>query len=269
MPNFDLQDEDIKALRTFLASRMEGEIPEQYHFRPPGIESIVAGRLLVARYNCTGCHVIEGRGGDIRPLFEEQPTMAPPILNGEGRKVQSQWLFAFLRAPQPIRPWLQVRMPTFGLSNHEANALVQYFDVQDGVQGPFTHITKAAFRPEDLEVGRLLTSKEYFDCFSCHQRGAQKPEGAPEDWAPDLALAHQRLNPDWVVDWIRDPQALMPGTKMPSFYPGGPPDVLDGDEERQIRALRDYIMSLGLLDGEPAAQQVAEATTMAVPGANQ
>jgi hypothetical protein len=32
---------------------------------------------------------------------------------------------------------------------------------------------------------------------------------------------------------------------MPSFYPGGPDDVLGGKEDLQIEALRDYIMTLG------------------------
>jgi hypothetical protein len=49
----------------------------------------------------------------------------------------------------------------------------------------------------------------------------------------------------------------MPGTKMPSFFPGGPPDVLGGDDEAQIRALRDYVVSLGLPESAPSPQQVA------------
>ena len=32
---------------------------------------------------------------------------------------------------------------------------------------------------------------------------------------------------------------------MPSFYPGGPDDVLEGNEDRQIEAIRDYLMVLG------------------------
>jgi hypothetical protein len=32
---------------------------------------------------------------------------------------------------------------------------------------------------------------------------------------------------------------------MPSFFPGGPDDILGGKEDLQIIALRDYIMSLG------------------------
>ena len=67
----------------------------------------------------------------------------------------------------------------------------------------------------------------------------------------DLTLARARLQPDWIVKWLRDPQKLQPGTKMPTFYdpadPKGstPPDVLDGDPDRQMVALRDYIYSIG------------------------
>jgi len=94
------------------------------------------------------------------------------------------------------------------------------------------------------------------------------PQGDKDGWAPDLAMASQRLYPEWVLEWIHDPQTQLPGTKMPSFYsdpdnPDGPPDILNGDDELQMRALRDYVMSIGL----PPAQ-VAEAnkpTTTATP----
>ena len=205
--------------------------------------------------------MIEGRGGDIRRLYQEQPTLAPPILNGEGEKVQADWLFNFVKAPVPIRPWLQVRMPTFGLADEEANTVVGYFEALDRVQVPFVHLERAALKAENVEAGRLLTSKDYFDCFSCHQRGAQKPQGPPEGWAPDLALAHVRLSPEWIVKWLHDPQKVMPGTKMPSFFPGGPPDVLGGDDEAQIRALRDYILSLGMPETPPSPQQAARVVT--------
>jgi len=261
MPQFDLADEDIRALLVFLASRTDSKVPVRYVYHAPGDDRIVAGRRLVARYNCTGCHIIEGTGGDIRRLYQDQLTLAPPILMGEGEKVQSDWLFNFVEAPVPIRPWLKLRMPTFHLANTEANTVVGYFTALDQVTVPYVHIERAALSQSNLEVGKLLTSKEYFDCFSCHQRGAVKPQGPPEGWAPDLALAHARLNPDWIVKWIHDPQKLMPGTKMPSFYPGGPPDVLGGDDDAQIRALRDYIVSLGLPDSTPSPQQAAGVTT--------
>jgi mono/diheme cytochrome c family protein len=268
MPQFDLADEDIRALRTFLSSRTDDKVPPRYVRRAPGEDRVVAGHRLVARYNCTGCHVIEGSGGDIRRLYTDQPTLAPPILSGEGEKVQAEWLFNFVKAPVPIRPWLSLRMPTFGLTDEEANGVVQYFGSLDHVQVPFVHLEKAAFSHDNVEAGRLLTSKDYFDCFSCHQRGAQKPQGPPEGWAPDLALAHARLNPEWILKWLHDPQKVMPGTKMPSFFPGGPPDVLGGDDEAQIRALRDYVITIGLSDSGSSPQQAAGVTSSG-PSASQ
>jgi mono/diheme cytochrome c family protein len=251
MPQFDLEDEDIEALLIFLSSREEGHAPGQYH--PTDIErerTLVEGRRVAARYNCVGCHVIEKRGGAILARYEESPTLAPPILNGEGAKVQPNWLFGFLKHPVPLRPWLHVRMPTFSLSDEETNALVKYFLAQEKVDVPFVYVNQAAIPEEYVEAGRLLASPDYFNCYSCHQQGDKKPEGPKEGWAPDLAMAKSRLNPDWIVRWLRNPQALQPGTKMPSFYdfedpePDGPDDVLGGSDDEQVEALRDYILTL-------------------------
>jgi hypothetical protein len=104
-----------------------------------------------------------------------------------------------------------------------------------------------------------LMTKDYFNCFSCHQQGDKKPEGPQSGWAPDLALAHQRLNPEWILKWIENPSALQPGTKMPSFYPGGPDDILGGKQDQQIRALRDYIFWFGTHPGQTLPAQVATA----------
>ena len=58
-------------------------------------------------------------------------------------------------------------------------------------------------------------------------------------------MAKNRLNPDWIVRWIRDPQAFQPGTNMPSFYPDAvPDDVLEGNADAQLLALRNYLMNL-------------------------
>ena len=92
---------------------------------------------------------------------------------------------------------------------------------------------------------------DYFNCWTCPQQGARKPQGPPEGWAPDLMMARERLNPDWIERWIENPQALMPGTKMPTYYipddleASAPPDILGGDPHRQIRVLADYVFNLG------------------------
>ncbi len=245
MPWFNLPDEDIKLIRVFLSSRTEGEFGESYQAHNEWTHNLVEGQRMVQYYNCTGCHIIENKGGDIRALYQESPTLAPPILNGQGEKVQPAWFYEFLKGPIPIRPWLEIRMPTFHFDDTDARTAVDYFIAQAKLENPYSYVNPAELSPDMLHAGEVLMSNDYFACFSCHQQGDQKPEGPPEGWAPDLELAKDRLNPEWVVKWIEEPQKMMPGTRMPSFYPGGPDDILDANEPLQMEAMRDYIWTLG------------------------
>ncbi|HEY7573550.1 MAG TPA: hypothetical protein VIB08_00135, partial [Thermoanaerobaculia bacterium] len=47
-----------------------------------------------------------------------------------------------------------------------------------------------------------------------------------------------------------DPQRLQPGTRMPANFPVDPqenafPEILGGDQKKQIEAVRSYLLSLG------------------------
>ncbi len=265
MPHFDLPEEDIKALRVLLHGFVERKVPEAFKAdHSKRARQISAGRRKVQEYNCVGCHEIDGTGGYVRKYYEKNPTLAPPPLNGQGEKVQANWLFGFLQNPEnAIRPWLKIRMPTFGFDGPHADTFVNYFAGLSGIEIPYVHVDEGQVPAGYLEAGRTLFSDDYFECGSCHVRGDKKPEGPVEDWAPDLNLARQRLNPDWIEKWILDPQTLQPGTKMPSFYPGGPEDILGGDEKKQIEALTDYIMTLGL---KPAATAKAGGETATESG---
>jgi mono/diheme cytochrome c family protein len=274
MPQFNLADEDIRALRIVLGGFRERKVGRQF-LADQGlrVQQIVEGRRLMQQYNCVGCHEIEKRGGFIRKYYQDNITLAPPVLNGEGEKVQSAWFFSFLKAPVPIRPWLDIRMPTFGFSDDHTNQLINFFDGLSKVDIPYVYIDDKKFPPEYIDAGHQLTGKDYFNCFSCHQQGNKTPEGPKDGWAPDLTLARQRLNPNWILKWLKDPQKVQPGTKMPSFYPGGPDNILGGKEELQIEALRDYLMSIGrgaptaAAPAAPALTATAAATVKPKPAA--
>jgi hypothetical protein len=78
----------------------------------------------------------------------------------------------------------------------------------------------------------------------CHQLTPEAAALGSSFLAPDLTLTKKRLKPEWVQDWMRDPQTLQEGTMMPTFFPDGQSpmaDVLDGDAEKQITAIRDYL----------------------------
>ncbi|MFQ5882583.1 MAG: c-type cytochrome [Candidatus Methylomirabilales bacterium] len=175
-----------------------------------------------------------------------------PDLSHEGEKVRPEWLFAFLKRPHRIRPALTARMPNFRLTDREALALALHIrtDMRDSplptkvpASSPFPQLD-----PSLVEAGKQLMSPAYFDCFACHYQGQKKPEGLPEDQAPDLIEAGQRLQPTWINRWTRDPQSIMPNTKMPAFFTdpdSGPEDILGGDEEKQLEAVVAAIIALG------------------------
>lgn len=202
---------------------------------------IEQGRSLTDRLYCIACHRLPFEKED------EQPPLPAPDLTFAGDKVRPEWLFKFLKKPQALRPWLHARMPSFWLSDEEALALTEYLmTLKDKDAPPIPQKLKFAGKvsAQDLKAAKVLLSKDYFDCLNCHQQGEKKPQGPREGWAPDLALAAQRLNPDWVIRWLKDPQKIQPGTKMP-LYDSGPEGILGGDLERQMVAVRNYVVSLG------------------------
>jgi mono/diheme cytochrome c family protein len=259
MPVFGFSDEEIRLLRMFLMS-MTRDVPLPTYQRTfdRRQQEIEAGRRLTMHYNCVQCHTLEDRGGYLLANFEAEPALGPPPLpESQGAKVQEQWLHGFLRNPAIIRPWLEVRMPTFQLSDTEITQIQKYFL---GLSNQELSIRDYASIPIDrnyLAPGRHLF--EAYQCLSCHYTG-RIPEGKSfGDLAPNLALASSRLKPEWIIDWLRDPSKLQPGTRMPTyFYAGEAPDrtVFGGNAEEQIKALTTYVWILGTRSGQtPASGQ--------------
>jgi len=84
-------------------------------------------------------------------------------------------------------------------------------------------------------------------CQSCHVLGTIPADRPPDNLAPDLRMAHERLQPEWVLQWLINPQRIQPGTRMPQFWPDYPKSAfpqLDNSAERQIRSIRDYLFTL-------------------------
>ena len=244
MPNFDFTDEEVDRLLTAIMSfQREIQPPAALPARSARYDYQVTGRTLVHRRNCVGCHVIEGDGGDYTKLVAE-PSLGPPLLTPEGARVQPDWLYAFLRGPITIRPWLAVRMPTFGLDDHNLNGVISYFGAVSNTLGPFQ--THEAVRTVSATGG---TGKELFEllkCQQCHVLGAIPKDQPTANLAPDLRMSPERLNPDWILEWLKRPSDIVPGTRMPAFWPDYPKSFytqMNGDAEAQIRAIRDHLMT--------------------------
>ena len=241
MPDFGLNEQEKQHLTMLIMGLTKESVPAESRRVLTAQEQVAEkGRWLAMEKNCIACHNIDGWGGEIQTVITEEG-MAPPALLGEGEKVQSDWLFKFLKAPGKIRPWLNVRMPNFRLSDEEANTLVEFF-MASGKVGPFHAPPNVSVH---LNEGQQVFNT--FQCSVCHVVGAQVPEGrTAADLAPDLTMTSTRLRPDWILKWLHDPQKLLPGTRMPDFFPEAAiPDVLGGNELEQRIAIRNYLFSIG------------------------
>jgi cytochrome c2 len=283
MPDFKLKPDEIEAIVTAILGFVDDKTVKNQ--KPPvtaGSEFIRQGEMLVKQLNCTACHVIEGEGGAIRETvkawlkdYRNMPdsevekvyaSFTPPNLHGAGKKLNPEWLFNFLHQPETVRPWLNVRMPSYRLNTSHLNMLVKYFNFLDKEEFPFFSRVDTTLDEDQFQAGEKLFSQEYLGCNLCHVVGDRQPSGSVESWAPNLALAKTRLKPEWIIKWLKNPAALMPGTKMPTFWDpeyfedSGPPDIAEGDENEQIRLLRNYLMSLA--DQPDGPETVAPPATL-------
>ena len=91
-----------------------------------------------------------------------------------------------------------------------------------------------------------------YQCAKCHATREDQPLNQ-DIVAPNLLLTKERLRPEWILQWLIDPQALQSNTKMPNFFSfneddDGNPIYTDADAHVQYKivvALRDYLMIMG------------------------
>jgi cytochrome c2 len=146
-------------------------------------------------------------------------------------------------------------MPTFGLDDQNVNQVISYFGSISNSIGPFQTHEMRTISATDASAGKQMF--ELFKCQQCHVLGVIPKDQPTSNLAPDLRMATERLNPDWILEWLRRPSDILPGTRMPAFWPDHPksmytrqlkgfewlPDALSGNAEAQIRAVRDHLMT--------------------------
>ena len=224
MPQFHMSHADLEDLTTALlsmsgpplASSMQQSVIVQHphpEFHPQGKFS-----QLYQRYKCYVCHAFNGYGG----------TLAPD-LSYEGSRSRHEWLVQFLKNPQTLRPTLTVRMPEFNMSDKDATTIADYLSTS--LRDPHistTVIDEKRFTQQMAANGAQLYEKKY-ECQSCHTIGSSGGYVGPS-----LNNVGNWLTPAWIEAWLRDPQALVPGTVEPrhSFT------------EDEIKDLTAYLLTL-------------------------
>ncbi|MBI4244059.1 MAG: c-type cytochrome [Planctomycetes bacterium] len=175
-------------------------------------------------------HLLSYKTKNNEVISGQETQIIPPYLFTQGKKTNPDWLFSFLKSPFLLRYSLSskydesknptlvnIRMPTFGFTDKEAQAIVDFFSVKDIVQGdPLYELkdvqmeTKQQFISENL--ARIIYLYEVFtiSCKSCHKINT---EGS--DIAPDLIHSSSRLKENWIFNFLQEPSKIYPKTPMP------------------------------------------------------
>ena len=225
MPQYTFTTAQIDALATALLSLTDRTQNLPAALTVPSVPASdyqPAGKAgqLITDLACFSCHRINGRGGDMAP-----------DLTWEGSSVQRQWLFEFLKNPNTLRPALIRRMPKFNLSDADINVFTDY--IMTVYQTPAfdrDSMPSGGYPPAQVEQGKQLFYSKYA-CQSCHIVDTKMDKGYI---GPTLTQVGSRLTAAWMYQWMKNPQALRPGTIEPNR------NMSDDD----ARALTAYLASL-------------------------
>ncbi|MBL9212924.1 MAG: c-type cytochrome, partial [Opitutaceae bacterium] len=142
VPRYALSAGQRRALQAFLAERD----------RP--LEPGPRAALTLEALNCAACHERDGRGGPDaarKAYFHGDHGLGdtgryPPPLTDAGRKLQPDWLARALKGTARVRPYLQTKMPVYGVATDTLPALLAQADARS------EHSLPAG----DVEAGRKL-----------------------------------------------------------------------------------------------------------------
>jgi mono/diheme cytochrome c family protein len=207
MPQYTFTPAQIDSLTTALLS-----LNDRSNTLPPSLEVAAtpesdyqpagkAGKLMTD-LACFSCHRINGHGGDMAP-----------DLTWEGSSVQRAWLVEFLKNPGTLRPSLIRRMPRFNLSDGEINELTDY--IMTVYQSPAVDrdsMPLSGYSQGQIELGRQIFYGKYA-CQGCHIVDSKTDKGYV---GPTLTQVGSRLTAAWIYQWMKNPQALRPGTTEPN-----------------------------------------------------
>jgi mono/diheme cytochrome c family protein len=168
--------------------------------------------------NCGSCHRLNAE--------DTEKKLPGPDLYYAGNKFQPAWLKQFLKKPETIRPARFITDPGFLQGANQtphpsfpeedasnlANSLMG-LKVSEQLSEPVTS--------EPLSKGQRAKIKYQFErtfgCISCHQslNLAGKVRGGIS--GPSLVNAGNRLQANWVANWLTTPEAFVPKGRMPRY----------------------------------------------------
>ena len=214
----------------------------------------------LAAMNCYACHArqepaeprsLGGVGERRRDFFRTVASVGevdlgdegrlPPDLTRVGLKLRATWLEQVIQGKTRLRPHMTLRMPGFPkrVATQIAAQLVEYDTAAlEGESYDALPRIPTGKKAEMVEAGRSMMN---LGCVQCHPIRGRRLAGVV---GVDVHRVYSRMQWPWFHDFLLDPNARKPGTRMPTFFRNGKssaPNILDGDPELQILAIWTYL----------------------------
>ena len=186
---------------------------------------LARGRELLSRLNCQACHRLSNI---------DRSTLGPN-LSSVGYKVSRQWIYKWLKEPRTVldkdgnvtvdgyENGDESRMPKFRLKEEELVALSGYLSAQKAKQIEEYRISPVVVgawgKKPDLISQSELRFRQMM-CTTCHplavtRAGETKLIGG--NVGPELTKVGSKVNEQWLVSWLRNPQGYLPHNNMPRY----------------------------------------------------
>lgn len=193
--------------------------------------------------DCVSCHNITGPAAS---SVKELRAKKGPDLFYAGNKYRQEWLVSWLQKPQRIRPAGMFygdhikpgdksdEIDVSTLKEHVALSKEDAMEVATELMQLKPHddlIAKEKIEPGTItkQAGEMVFDK-FWGCMACH---LIEPEYGGLS-GPEMYTAAQRLQPEYMASFIRNPQAWQPKTWMPN----------KGVSEGNIQKLVHYLQAL-------------------------
>lgn len=167
-------------------------------------KSAIAGKHLFEKNNCMGCHTILGEGAYYAPELTK-------VFERRGER----FIKAMLTDPEAMYPG-ERKMVKYNFSEQEKSDLVAFFkwigemDLNGFPPKPVLGRVSSAQGKVVTALNKPQTWNQL--CINCHSIG-----GEGGNIGPALDLVGDKFTREYLVNWVKDPEKIKPGTQMPNL----------------------------------------------------
>ncbi len=233
MPDFQLSEEESLALTLYLSQQKNLPQPAPKYPKLSSENNIIRGRAnldrgksLMDKHTCFTCHTLNGTGN-----------LLITDLSNSSQRLKADWMQKYMAAPSyftgnNLMPHLFYRfnadrtllLPLFQNPEEDIKDIAAYLFSLNKKEKSDQEARYEAFKKKNKDISAEMGEKIYLaqNCSACHN--GPVPNNLNIEKAPDLALEGQRVQKEWLSQYLNKPTMVRPfgfhpgsGSRMPDF----------------------------------------------------